>query len=59
MSSGFTKGFTGGKMILASSIINYIAVASAGFVNSYCMRMSEMKSGINIYDNEGTFVGVS
>jgi hypothetical protein len=35
-------------MVLFNSIITYIAVASAGFLNSYCMRMGEMSRGIKI-----------
>ena len=31
-------------------MIAYVAVASAGFLNSYCMRMGEMDKGIKIYD---------
>jgi hypothetical protein len=38
----------GGNLVLANSIINYIAVASAGFLNSYCMRMGEMSRGIKV-----------
>lgn len=46
----FTKNLTGGKLVLANSMIAYVAVASAGFLNSYCMRMGEMDKGIKIYD---------
>jgi hypothetical protein len=59
MSANFTKNLTGGSVVLASSIINYLAVASAGFVNSYCMRIGEMNQGIKIYDEEGECMGVS
>jgi hypothetical protein len=45
--------------VLANSIISYIAVASAGFLNSYCMRMGEMSRGIKIYDEEGEYMGIS
>lgn len=53
MSASFTKTLHGGSAVLANSIISYIAVASAGFLNSYCMRMGEMNRGIKIYDEEG------
>lgn len=46
-------------MVLANSIINYIAVASAGFLNSYCMRMGEMSRGIKILDEDGEEMGIS
>ena len=57
--AGFTRGLTGGKLVLANSIINYIAVASAGFLNSYCMRMGEMSRGIKIQDENGEEIGIS
>ena len=49
----YTTGLTGGKQIAATSAISYIAVACAGFLNTYCMRLSEMKSGIALVDEEG------
>lgn len=45
--------------VLATSIISYLAVASAGFLNTYCMRMGEMNRGIKIYDEEGECMGIS
>jgi hypothetical protein len=59
MSHNFTKNLQGGSVILASALINYCAVATAGFLNSYCMRMGEMSRGIKIYDEEGECMGVS
>lgn len=50
LSHNATKGLQGGVAVLATSIISYIAVASAGFLNTYCMRMGEMEQGIKIYD---------
>ena len=50
---------TGGTLVLANSMINYVAVASAGFLNSYCMRMGEMKRGITITDAHGESMGIS
>jgi len=50
LSHNMTKGLQGGMAVLATSIISYLAVASAGFLNTYCMRMGEMKRGIKIYD---------
>lgn len=46
-------------MILANSLISYAAVACAGFLNSYCMRMGEIKRGIKIYDEQGECMGIS
>ena len=58
-SANFTKNFKGGKMVLANAILNYFAVASAGFLNSYCMRMGEMSRGIKIQDENGEDMGIS
>jgi len=43
-----TKNMQGGSLVLANCIISYIAVATAGFLNSYCMRRSEMFKGITV-----------
>lgn len=59
LSANFTKTLHGGSAVLANSIISYIAVASAGFLNSYCMRMGEMSRGIKIYDEEEEYMGIS
>jgi hypothetical protein len=45
--------------VLATSIISYLAVASAGFLNTYCMRMGEMSRGIKIYDDNNECMGIS
>jgi len=55
----YTTGLTGGKAIAATSAISYIAVANAGFLNTYCMRLSEMKQGVAVIDEEGNQRGVS
>ena len=54
-----TKNLKGGYMILANSLISYAGVACAGFLNSYCMRMGEIKRGIKVYDEEGEEMGIS
>jgi hypothetical protein len=55
----FTRTFHGGSLVLANSIIAYIAVGSAGFLNSYCMRMGEMEKGIKIFDEDEVERGIS
>ncbi len=57
--AGVTKNMKGGTLVLANSVINYVAVASAGFLNSYCMRMGEMSRGIKIQDEHGEEMGIS
>ena len=59
LSHNMTKGLQGGLAVLSTSIISYIAVASAGFLNTYCMRMGEMERGIKIYDEQGEYMGIS
>lgn len=59
LSHNLTKNLHGGNMILANSLISYIAVATAGFLNSFCMRMGEMEKGIKITDKEGEDMGIS
>jgi hypothetical protein len=44
----FTKSMKGGNLILANCLISYVAVATAGFLNSLCMRMGELDKGIKI-----------
>lgn len=55
----YTQNLKGGPAILANSIISYVAVATAGFLNSLCMRMGEMEKGIKIYDEDGNEMGIS
>jgi hypothetical protein len=54
-----TKSMTGGSLILANCLISYVAVATAGFLNSLCMRMSEMERGIKVYDEYNEEMGIS
>lgn len=59
LSANFTRHLRGGTALLMHSMITYIAVATAGFLNSYCMRMSEMQKGIKIFDKSGEEMGIS
>lgn len=54
-----TKNLVGGSAILANAVLSYFAVATAGFFNSFCMRMGEMNRGIKIYKEDGTEAGTS
>ena len=45
---------------MANCAVAYVAVAIAGFLNSYCMRMGEMDKGIKVFDDEtGEDMGIS
>lgn len=59
LSAPFSKGATGAKLLLFNCIVGYCGSAAAGFLNSYCMRMSEMEKGIKVFDEEGTERGIS
>lgn len=40
--SKVTKTLTGSRLILMNSFVNLVANAAANFLNTYCMRRSEM-----------------
>ena len=42
----------GAKQILLNSVSAFFAVSTAGFLNAYLMRQTELTSGINIFDPE-------
>ena len=54
-----TKTMTGGSLILANCLISYVAVATAGFLNSLCMRMGELNKGIKVFDEHNEDMGIS
>ena len=54
-----TKNLKGGNLTLANCLISYTAVATAGFLNSLCMRKGELEKGIKIQDESGEDMGVS
>ena len=51
----------GAKLIVFNSISAGFAVASAGFINAYLMRQTELKNGIDVFDptNPDSSVGKS
>eukprot|EP00349_Pseudokeronopsis_sp_Brazil_P003285 CAMPEP_0202964776 /NCGR_PEP_ID=MMETSP1396-20130829/8873_1 /ASSEMBLY_ACC=CAM_ASM_000872 /TAXON_ID= /ORGANISM="Pseudokeronopsis sp., Strain Brazil" /LENGTH=187 /DNA_ID=CAMNT_0049687149 /DNA_START=500 /DNA_END=1063 /DNA_ORIENTATION=- len=54
-----TKNLKGGAAIMVNSVLTYIAVGTAGALNSYCMRMGELEKGIVVYDESMEEMGVS
>ena len=50
LSQNFTRNLKGGKSILAHSLITCCGVSTAGFLNSYLMRMGEIRNGIKVFD---------
>ncbi len=59
LSAPFSAGATGAKLLLFNCLVGYCGSAAAGFLNSYCMRMSEMNRGIKVFDEDGKERGVS
>lgn len=57
--SPYTRGLKGGPQIVASALIAYCSVSSAGFLNAFFMRKAETKTGIDILDQNGTSRGKS
>lgn len=41
---------TGSRLIILNSISTMFAVATAGYLNAYLMRQSELKTGIDVFD---------
>lgn len=41
---------SGSRLIILNSISTCFAVATAGYLNAYLMRKSELKTGIDVYD---------
>jgi hypothetical protein len=48
--SGKTKGMTGSKLVIYNSISAFFACSTAGFVNAYFMRQTELVKGIDVVD---------
>lgn len=48
-----------GTMILSNSIVNSVAFAAGGIVNAFIMRETELRKGINLYDENDKYVGKS
>lgn len=60
--STFTAAMGGGaKLIIFNSISTFFAVSTAGFLNAYLMRQTELKTGIDIFDptNPSNTIGKS
>lgn len=57
--SRYVKSISRPTMILGNSLVNSIAFAAGGIVNAVVMRETELRKGINLYDEEDKFVGRS
>jgi hypothetical protein len=53
ISQGFAsraRTVSGARLIILNSISTMFAVATAGYLNAYLMRQSELKLGIDVFD---------
>lgn len=44
------QSVSGARLIILNSISTMFAVATAGYLNAYLMRQSELKTGIDVFD---------
>ena len=49
--SRYTNKMSGAKLIMANSVSTFAASATAGFMNAFIMRRTEMETGIDIYED--------
>lgn len=50
--SGYSSRARGAQLILLNSVSSFFACASAGFLNAWFMRQTEMQKGINVLHPE-------
>ena len=56
---GTTKGLKGPKLIFYNSISSFFACSTAGFLNAWLMRRTELERGIDVCDKDGKSYGKS
>ena len=44
------QGSTGGRLAILNGVSSFFGIASAGFLNAYFMRSTEMRTGIDVLD---------
>ena len=56
-----TKHMKGGKLVIFNSISAFFACSTAGFLNAYFMRQTELEKGIDVVDpsNPNVIIGKS
>ena len=50
--SRWTKHMTGTKLVMMNSISTFVACSSAGYLNAYMMRQTELTKGIDVFEKE-------
>ena len=59
MLSRYSKNAVGARLIVINSISSFFACATAGYLNAFFMRNTELEKGIDVMDKEGNIVGKS
>jgi hypothetical protein len=56
-----TKNMTGGKLMIFNSVSSFFACSTAGFLNAYFMRQTELEKGIDLLhpENPNQVIGKS
>ena len=57
--SGYSRNTVGARLILLNSFSSFWACATAGYLNAFFMRKTELEKGVEIQDNDGKIVGKS
>jgi hypothetical protein len=52
-------GATGGKLTFFNALSSMLACATAGYLNAFFMRKTELNKGIDVLDEEGNSYGKS
>lgn len=55
----FALRMSSANQVLFNSTTSFLALAGAGYVNSFVMRSDELRNGISVYDQEGNEAGKS
>ena len=59
--SGYTKSMSGAKLVMMNSVSSFFACSTAGSLNAYMMRLTELEKGIDVVDpnDQETIIGKS
>jgi hypothetical protein len=55
----YSRNAVGAKLIVLNSISSFFACSTAGYLNAFFMRKTELDKGIDVIDPEGNNVGKS
>ena len=50
MLSGYSKNAVGARLIVLNSVSSFFACSTAGYLNAFFMRRTELEKGIDIMD---------